>query len=163
MADLKEDEHGKVLPVEPYIADAQPVSVVDHDAVVAMAGGAIQGDPFIETEDETDSFDVTKDWGFSYPDPDLQLGIQKSLAEAGLYSGKQNGKWGNLSIYAIQEAVKDVAPEGWFYRIKGGEPDASLCFYIKKYSAVKGVYTPIEDHYILSDEDWAAFLVALEG
>jgi hypothetical protein len=158
-----QDEHGEVLPVEPYIEGVQePVSVLNPELIASIQPNT-QGDLFVETEDETDAFDVTKEWGFSYPDEETQLAIQKALADSGLYRGKQNGKWGTLSVYAIQESVQSVAPEGWFHRIKGGEPDASLCFYIKKLATVNGIYTPIEDHYILSDTDWSAYLMALEN
>lgn len=47
-----------------------------------------------------------EDFNFALPDSDTQLRIQKALAAKNLYPGKQNGKWGNLTVSGIQRSVR---------------------------------------------------------
>lgn len=157
-----EDAHGKVLPVEPFIETPSEVSVLNPDLISSLPANS-QGDLFLEPEENANAVDLSLEWGFSYPDADIQLAIQEALAKKGLYKGKQNGKWGVLSIYAIQEAVSELAPRGWFHKVTAGVPDAALCAYVKKFGEIHGDFVSPREDLVLTDDDWTAFLIGLES
>lgn len=93
------------------------------------------------------------DWDFSPPSPELQLRIQEDLSLLGRYPGKQNGAWGDLSVYGIQETVGHYGPR----------PDYDLCVRIQEFAVELGApegRTMIDG--ILTEEIWEAFARGLE-
>lgn len=91
-----------------------------------------------------------EDWAFTLPNSETQNRIQEDLTYIGLYNGKQNGLWGNLSVYAIQEVVGEKG--------NPGEPSYVLCLAVSAYSGVE-TDTPT----ILSQEIWEGFAEELEN
>ena len=93
------------------------------------------------------------DWDFAPPVSEVQLQIQEDLAHMDVYVGKKNGKWGNLTVFAIREVVghpNDV-------------PDRELCLLIQGYAAELGKHAGDNDiEGILTPEVWDAFARGLE-
>lgn len=88
-----------------------------------------------------------EDFDFVLPDTETQLRIQEALADKGLYPGRKNGKWGNLSVASIQQSV-NLRPTG--------APSAEL---------VKAVFvaTDREGDSKLDQAVWADFAQTLEN
>lgn len=160
----QEDAHGVVLPVEPYNSE-----VVNYDELEDTAPLNGSGDIFYNAsdapdgEDQPEEVDPDIEWAFNRPDADLQLKIQQALARRGLYQGKQNGDWGPLSVYAIQESLDQVAPRGWFHKADAGVESAALCVYIQKLAEKYGAANEADQPGVLTQEDWEGYLIALEG
>jgi len=89
------------------------------------------------------------DWSFAPPASSVQLRIQEELTASGYYSARRNGKWGDLSVAAIQEVV-------------GFKPGAGLskdlCLAIKEYVN----HSTDDSNAVLTEADWEAFAVYLE-
>lgn len=92
-----------------------------------------------------------ENWDFAPPTSDIQLRIQENLE---LYVGKKNGKWGNLSVYAIQEAVGRYS----------GTLDYDLTTRIQEFASEHGgLDLNTVSPGILDTEAWLAFALALEA
>jgi hypothetical protein len=46
-----------------------------------------------------------ENWDFALPSTETQKQIQETLAALEIYPGRKNGKWGDLTVASIQEAV----------------------------------------------------------
>jgi hypothetical protein len=75
-----------------------------------------------------------EDWNFYPPSSDIQLLIQEELAANGNYIGKQNGKWGNLTVYAIGEIVG----------LHSEMPSKELCILVQDYAEELGDLVDME-------------------
>lgn len=69
-------------------------------------------------------------WDLSVPDEETQFRIQEILAIDGLYEGRVNGKWGNLSVYSIGKAVGTPV----------AAPNFELCVAIQDFAVEYGEY-----------------------
>lgn len=84
-------------------------------------------------------------WNFSPPSEDIQLRIQEVLAAKGIYLGRRNGTWGNLSVYAIGEVVgyptqapdRELCARVYEYAIDASIPNATLDSDVWEYFAEK--------------------------
>jgi hypothetical protein len=92
------------------------------------------------------------DWSFLPPVSATQLRIQEDLAYLGHYVGKQNGDWGDLTAYAIGEAVGHI----------GDSIDKELCILIQGYAAELGNHPAMDDvKGVLTAKIWEAFALGL--
>ena len=133
--------------------DSPPIQEEDRkDDTVEMVLPALTSTPFEEVPAQETLIRYPlegEDWAFTLPTSETQNRIQEDLTYLGLYNGKQNGLWGNLSVFGIQEVVGEKGVPG--------QPSYILCFAVSAYSGVE-TDTPT----ILSQEIWEGFANELE-
>lgn len=99
-----------VTPPEPVESDVAP-DAAPIQASIPSTLPTLTSTPTTETETAPPVATLIRgslrgdDWDFALPDEDTQRRIQKALADKGIYPGRQNGKWGGLTVASIETSV----------------------------------------------------------
>lgn len=139
--DLEFDEEIEADPVDLDIPESLPV------LTTAPVVEKPPANPTIISYFTSDS-----DWDFCPPTPEVQLQVQELLAYTGIYKGKLNGKWGNLTVHSINAAVGRQAVR----------PDLELCVLVRDFAEELGGYKDdTTNEAVLTQEVWEAFVQGL--